>query len=267
MPEICQNTLPVRPWDSEATRRLPGLNPIAPGGWLQVDDAYGQQMAYREELIATRRDAVYRIDPGAGAAAEETLALVLEDLRGRSGFALSEGAVTCPDGRRVGLAGDDPLLTAARLVQEDLVLMQKRGDQHVLSGAVLCFPASWSLGEKFGRPLDAIHAPVDPYDAKMAHRVQRLFDFLRPEAPVWRANCLLYSDPDLFQPRRESDPRPLADQPPYWVRVERQSLLKLPASGWVLFSIHSYVVPYDSFDLPERTALRAFVNRTHGQGV
>ena len=267
MPEICQKTLPIRPWESEATRRLPGLNPVAPGDWLRVDDAYAAQMARREELIAGRRETVYRINPGAKAAAAEVLALVLAELQGKAGFGIDGGRVICPDGRQVRLAGIDPLLTAARLVQEDLILMQKAGDRHVLSGGVLCFPASWMLEEKFGRPLDAIHAPVAPYDEKMAQRVERLFAFLRPEAPLWRANCLLYSDPELFQPRREGDPRPLADGPPYWVRVERQCLLKLPASGAVLFSIHTCQVPLDSLGAADRRALGDFLRSAHAGGA
>ena len=38
--------------------RLPGLQPVAEDDWLRVDDAYAGQMAYRDQLIASRRDEV-----------------------------------------------------------------------------------------------------------------------------------------------------------------------------------------------------------------
>jgi len=252
MPEICQTTLPVMPWMEERTRRLPGLNPVAPGEWLQIDDAYGPQMALREKLISTRRDDVFRQADGARDAAAELLERILAELRAKPGFDVADHCVTCPDGRRVGLDDDTPLIIAARLVQEDLQILQKPDIEHVLTAAVLCFPASWTLAEKFGGTLSVIHNPVAPYDPAMAQRVQRMFDLMRPETPMWRANSLLYDDPALFQPRPENDPREISLDGPLWVRVERQSLVKLAQTGAVVFSIHSYVVPLSR--IPRRAA-------------
>jgi hypothetical protein len=141
-------------------------------------------------------------------------------------------------------------------VQEDLVLMEKPSgmDQHVLTAAALCFPASWSLAEKFLRPLTGIHAPVDVYDEDLARRVQRLFDGIRPGRPIWRANALVYADPALFQPRTEADRRPSPPEGPRWLRVERQCLARLPETGAVAFTIHTYVVPFESLDPEDRVA-------------
>ena len=113
----------------------------------------------------------------------------------------------------------------------------------MLTGGVLLFPASWTLAEKLGRPLGAIHGPVERYDAGLAGRVQRMLDFLRPGAPVWRANWLRYRDADLFQPRTEAEPRPRPGPGEGYLRSERQSLLKLELSGAVVFAIHTYVLP------------------------
>lgn len=113
----------------------------------------------------------------------------------------------------------------------------------MLVAAVLCFPASWRLDEKIGRPLTAIHAPVAVYDADVGRRVQRLFDAIRPGQPLWRANLLEYDDPALFQPRSAFDPprRTSGPEAPY-LRAERQCLLRLPRTGAVVFSIHTHVV-------------------------
>jgi len=244
MVEICQGALPHKPWRQDHTRRLPGLNPIAPGAWLIIDDAYGAQLAYKARLMAEKGGEVVQLAPEAEAAAGELLALVLRELKGKPGFEVQETHVTCPDGRRVMIDHDAPLQTCGQLVQEDLCIMQKQGDEHVLTGALLCFPASWSLAQKFMRPLIAIHDPVASYNADIARRVQRLFDGIQVDRPMWRANFLTYSDPDLFQPRRTQERRRVDPDAPKWMRVERQGLRKLPQTGAVIFSIHTYVVPF-----------------------
>ena len=263
MREICQDSLPVKPWMEEKTRRLPGLHPIAPGDWLRMDEAYGPQMAYRDELLAGHRDAVFRMSETALPAAQELLDRVLQEISGTPGYVISPEKVRCPDGRVVALDRSQPLVAAARLVQEDLVLMEKHETEHILTGAVLCFPASWSLEEKFGGTLTMIHVPVSPYTEDIGARVQRLFDFIKPELPMWRANYLVYSNPDLFQPRREDNRRSLDPDGPKWVRVERQCLVKLPVSGAVVFSIHTYVVPMATLSDAERVGLRDYEPAVH----
>ncbi|TIU52784.1 MAG: DUF3445 domain-containing protein, partial [Mesorhizobium sp.] len=53
-----------------------------------------------------------------------------------------------------------PLVQASLLVQEDLILMRRDESGWRLAAGSLCFPSSWSLLEKFGKPLQQIHAPV-----------------------------------------------------------------------------------------------------------
>ena len=104
------------------------------------------------------------------------------------------------------------------------------------------FPAAWALAEKIGRPLSAIHGPVARYDAGIAARVQRMFDMVSAERPLWRANLLRYDLPDLFQPHTEAAPRPVGRPDSPFLRSERQVIRRLPASGAVVFSIHTTVV-------------------------
>jgi hypothetical protein len=232
---VLQDVLPYRPWSQPALSRLPGLQPA--GRWLIRDEAFAGQMAERDRLLVAERGRVLA-DPG-GAVPGELLAEVLAHLRRDPGYRVGD-SVERPDGVRVALA--PPLEALARLVQEDLLILEKHGGEHVLTGGLLLFPASWSLTEKLGRPLTSIHHPVERYDADMARRVQRLFDLIRPGEPVWRANWLTYRDAGLFQPRTEAEPRPRPARGEGFVRSERQSLLKL-GSGAVVFAIHTYVVP------------------------
>jgi hypothetical protein len=249
---ILQAELPVKPWLDLRTRRLPGIQPVEAGDWLRVDDAYAGQMALRDRLIADQPDAVHALLPEAREAAAELLARVLAELRGMAGFVVGAEAVTRPDAVRVPIDRTEPLVTLGRLVQEDLCLLQPQGDQHVLTGAILCFPASWTLDEKIGRPLIGIHDTVPDYNADVAARVQRLFDAIRVEQPLWRANVLRYADPDLHQPRRVGAPRAKPATAPF-IRSERQCLVRLATSRAVVFSIHTYVVR-DSCLTPDESA-------------
>ena len=120
-------------------RRLPGTVPADADTWLAVDDRYAAQMAERERLIAARRQAVIGALPEAADAVDELLEMAL-DWAGAHGFLREGRAVACPDGRRVDI-GADPLEALGRLFQQDLCLLQKTGDEHRLTAAVLCFPA------------------------------------------------------------------------------------------------------------------------------
>ena len=234
------------PYDASAPRPLPGVQPLDPAAWLCVDEAYGAQMAERDRLLAARPGDVLALDAGAAPAAAELLEMVLHQLAARDDFTVAGDRVRRPDGAWVTVDRDAPLRTLGRLVQEDFCLMERRpgSDEHLLTGAVLCFPASWRLSEKFMRPMLAIHAPVDVYDADLARRVQRLLDGIRPGRPLWRFNALGYDDPALHQPRGApvADPARRARDAAPFLRSERQCLVRQPRSGAVAFSIHTYVV-------------------------
>ncbi|KUP91755.1 heme-dependent oxidative N-demethylase family protein [Tritonibacter horizontis] len=239
MTEILQTSIPYNPL---IPQRLPGIQPLNPEAWLEFDTAFAAQMAARDRLLATARDDVLRADPAAQEAAQELLDLVMALRYGVSGAAEQ---VHRPDGQIVPLDRDAPMVTLGRLVQQDLCLLQKPegAAEHVLTAAVLCFPASWTLAEKFQKPLVAIHNPVSSYTGDVARRVQRLFDGVQPGRPLWRINALWYADPSLHQPRREADPRPTSTpDTQHFLRSELQSIYRLPHTRAVVFSIHTTVM-------------------------
>ena len=222
-----------------AASRLPAMRPVS-RPWLFCDPSYDAQMAERRRLMAHCERDVYRQLPSGLAAACGFLALVLDDLP--HGFVVSGGDVTCPDGHRVALDWDNPLWSVGHMLQQDVCILEKQGAEHVLTGAVLCFPASWTLAQKIGKPLVGIHAPVADYDAGIAKRVQRMFDGVQEGRPMWRANALRYDDATLYQPRTENDPRPVGQVDAPYLRSERQTVLRLPQPGAVAFVIHTTVV-------------------------
>lgn len=218
--------------------RLPGVAPVQ-GNWLHVDDAYSAQMARRAEVLAEHPDQVIY---GEGSPAAQEMFEVALAAAADLGFQHLGDSVRRPDGVHVHIRA--PLLTLGHLFQNDFVLMEAGPDGHVLSAAVLCFPASWTLAEKAGRPLDIIHDPVEEYDDQLARRVQRLFDGVQVGRPLWRFNRLWYADAELYQPRSHAARRDIPATPSKanFVRSERQTIVRLRRTGAVVFAIHTYVV-------------------------
>lgn len=255
MDQICQSSLPFAPWMWAPSRRLPGVQPVPLEDWLQLDDAYAGQMARRIQLLQKERAQVLAAPADMLVPCRELLDLVLRQLPGL-GFDCGQ-KINCPDGRIVSIDYDAPLETLCHLVQEDFCLLVPEGGAHVLKAAVLCFPASWSLHEKLGHPLLAIHAPVASYGADLNKRVERLFTAAKPGRPLMRANALIYGDAELFHPRRNSDP-PRQHGSADFIRSERQTILRLPRSGAVVFSIHTYVVRKEDLTEEQRAGLRRY---------
>lgn len=233
--------------------RLPGLQPVPEGEWLSRDDAFDAQMAYRDRLLAERRADVAAELGEVEQAERDLLDAVLAHIAGDAGYRRQGDAVTRPDGVTVQLGADRPLVTAARLVQEDMLVMEKGASAHLLRFGVLCFPASWSLRQKVGRGMAGIHAPVERIDDKMNQRIERVLSALQPGNAVWRANVLCYNDPNLFQPRLESEKRPFDPAKPLFIRVERQGLRRLSPSNAVVFTIHTWLTPIERLT-PEQAA-------------
>lgn len=247
MTGITQASLPHTPWDDPALSRMPGMKPVE-GPWIVVDDAYAAQMAERARLMRERPEAVLAVLPGAEDAMEELRAVVLDALP--EGFRRDGDDVRCPDGRVVDASGA-PFAVLNGLLQEDLLLLELRGREHVLIAGLLCFPAHWTLAEKIGRPLVRIHRPVPAYDEDVAARVQRLFDRARPGRPMWRANVLPHAEAVLHRPKPEGTPREAAARARF-VRSERQTVLRLPRTGVVLFAVHTWIVALEDLTPAQR---------------
>lgn len=219
---------------------LPKMQPVS-GPLLRIDEAYSAQVAEKLRLISEHPEAHITVTEGAEAAVAELYGFILDVLRGLEGFEVGE-VVRCPDGRIVKPDPERPFETLAALVQEDLCVLQKHGEEHVLTGALLGFPAAWTLQEKLGKPLTRIHKPVAHYDAGIAARVQRFFDGVQVGRPLWRANLLRYEEPELFQPHNEANPRPVGNENSPYLRSERQTVFRLPVTNAVIFSIKTVVI-------------------------
>jgi len=236
---ILNSQLPIKAWLDPKTSRLPGVQPVAIKNWLTKSDTHAEQIAYRRELISARQETVFQSTPQSEAACVELCDLIFAEQN------LSPSKQI------------HPLLDAASHVQEDLCILQKQGDAHILTAAVMCFPSSWDVRQKIGRSIASIHHPV-PEFRNVASIVERMLSAIRDEQPLGRANFLIYTDPELHQPRGEGISKPIDPNAPRYIRVERQTFRRLPKTRAVVFAIHTYIVPESSLSPDEHQALAKF---------
>jgi len=221
-----------------------GLSALAPGeSWIEVDADRADDLREKRRLFAVERARVLQTLPGSEAAQREVRDLVAREIAERHP-ALAE---SLDRGDR-----DPAIEAAALLVQEDLCVMERRDAGWCLTAAAVCFPTRWDMPSKMGLPLTAIHDPVPTYRERVAASADRFFDELRPGRVYRRANWSLLDDPALFQPVALRGGAPVASIAAgdagraVWLRVERQTLQRLPASGAILFGIRIHRAPLEA---------------------
>ncbi|HEY6432806.1 MAG TPA: DUF3445 domain-containing protein [Acetobacteraceae bacterium] len=235
-------------------RMAMGLTACAPADWIELDEHYVAEMALRRELLRTRHEEVSAVVPGSDAARRETWDVLTAHLAAQwPDWFTSDGATFTNHltSERWNLAdpGLDPLEAAALLVQEDLCLIKPGDDGPELIAGVLCFPTRWRLLDKIGHKLTAVHGPVPFYKERLARPVDRFMNVVKPGHIAVRLNWSVLDDPALFQPGgkfrtdRNTNVTAANAGDSLFVRVERQTLSRLPASGAVLFTIRVHVYP------------------------
>lgn len=246
------------PYDGSSRPFTIGLKPIDPVGWIAPGGDLMDMLAEKDRLNREIPNLVFVEEPDTRQAQAELRDLLADHLvtAQPATYRRQGDHVTVAGFRHVDLAAPDraPLLAAADLVADDLVLMRKDASGWRLVAASLCFPSSWTLSEKFGRPLQQIHNPVPGFGegTRTADVIQRIFDNLQPGQPVIRWNWSLQSDRTLYKPLSslQRDERAVARPPRFadgaasaFIRVERQTLHKLPVSGDIVFTIRINLDP------------------------
>ncbi len=222
--------------------------------WFEFDARYQDEMAERRRLLAERHHDVFGVLPEAEDASREVLQRLVAHLTTQFPDWFRRRMATRWSTDLTGETWDlaappcHPLELAGRLVQEDLCIIQSDADTPRFTAAVLCFPSRWRLHEKLGRPLAAVHGPVPFYAERLATPVNRFMAKVKPGHIASRLNWSVLDDPAMYQPTgkwREAantaiTPDNAGDT--LYLRVERQTLTRLPRTGAILFGIrvHSY---------------------------
>jgi dimethylamine monooxygenase subunit A len=254
---------PHLPFEEPPFRMILDVDKTSEKDWFEIgdDSERSLQMIEKERLLASRHADIFIADDRALEASQATLDLMLDhlpvfwpdhytrtdetiNLKARPGFKESEFAI------KSTLSRLHPLDFAARLVQEDLVIMLppdmgegKKG--WWLAGASVTFPSRWNLKEKFGRPMSEIHSPVPFYDIYLEKAVDKFFDFMPSNRIFSRRNWSIHGTPELYQDGSEDNkssiinPKNAGEK--LWLRVERQTLRKVVETGAILFTIRIHL--------------------------
>lgn len=228
------------PWAEGKRPFSIAMAPVALEDWLEVDDRREADLGVKAAVLAADAGAV-RIGPDTEDAQDEVHGLIEAELD-RQGLARMPVAPppALADGTPFERAA--PLVRAAMMVPDDLVLMRHGAQAWHLAAAAVAFPSAWSLDEKFGRPMNAIHEKVPGWAGPMAARVARIFDNLAVDAPVWRLNWSIQFGGGLPLPVSKHERQATRQPADPLVRVERQTLRRL-RSGDLLFTIKVMVDP------------------------
>jgi len=222
-------TLRHAPWEEAGEFRI-GLRPIPSGAWLQGGEV---NPGARKDALYDAHPALVWAETGVSRPAQaEVLAMVSQALV-----------------REIAPEGNPPLLAASRAVADDLCLMEKCDGVWRLTALSLCAGSFFTAQDVLGRSLSELHRPVTGFEDSLLARVTRIFDNLRDDLILERRNWSVVSDPHLFAPdpgpMRAAigviDPATAGDA--IHVRVERQTLRRLPICGGVVFTIRVWIAP------------------------
>ncbi len=237
------------PYDGSSEPFAIGLTQIAPEGWIETDDDLEHYLAEKDRLTTEDREAVFQAVNGSESAQAEALNVLVAHLLDNHAatYARHDNTLTFLN-RRIPLdAPQPPLLTAGSLIADDLVLLENRDGGWRVTAGYVAFPSSWSLKEKAGKTIGEIHGPVPDFEpgSRNDGLINRMFDRIAPGRVVERFNWSIYPEADLDWPPEKGArlARQHFDPASNFIRVERQTLRKLPETGAMLFTIRIYHDP------------------------
>ena len=217
-----------RPWGAPPYDFAIGLRTIEEDAWLEGGDA---EATRKRVLLAYEPANVWGELEGSRAGQDEVRRLV----EAATGAAAETGS--------------PPLWAASLLCADDLCLMERREGLWVLTAASLCSPTFFTVAEALGKSIEGLHGPVPAFADRFQARVLRMFDALAAGPVLERTNWTVTGSGEAYLPSSAPVREAIADIPAgeagarLHLRIERQTLRKLPETGGVLFTIRSWRNP------------------------
>jgi len=257
-------TPPHFPFEEPPFSLSMGLLKVPDSKWFEIDDLKERalQLAEKKKFLASIHDDVFMADPSALKASIDTLNLMIANLITYQPDLYSHKDDAIKLKPHEGFEGEEfitnlkkntihPLDLAAKLVQEDLIVMlppNKKQKGWWLAAGSLAFPSRWNLKDKFRKNMDDIHAPVPFYKDQLKTPTNNFFDQMPCDEIFARRNWTLHNKPSL----RQDETKPIVAKTSInsknagerlWLRVERQTLRKLKETGAILFTIRTHLHP------------------------
>ena len=219
-----------------------GLEPIEEAEWLEIDNLFDSEIELKKKLYESHYKEVHQELDLSFKSQQELLEVLKAHLK-----------QYYPSHKITATETSSPLKKASMMVQEDLVLMIPAEEKYFLGAASLCAPSNWSLKEKFNDSLVDLHKYVPSYQKKIGNRVNNIFNKLPNDRIFQRFNWSIYEDASLFQPVKNKSlverSKTITDKNAgdrLFIRVERQTIRRLPKTQAIAFTIRVHVDPLSS---------------------
>lgn len=259
--------LPYFPFNEDVYKPTMGVQALLDNSLIEVDTmSYREELALKNTLLAEEYQQYYQAPQATEPMQWETIALLLpcmiqlypqhftlhidgdrwtwhnQLLGEETTFAFGESS-------SLPLPALDWL---GRQVQEDLLLLDGSGTEGMpLVAGHLCFPNAWCLDDKIGKSFLGIHHPVPLFAHYLGRSTSLLLERLKVGRPVWRINWSIKGTNRLnHMPRYSYEEEEAARNftvenigERCYLRLERQTLSRLPLTGGILFTIRTYQAP------------------------
>ncbi|KAF2634591.1 hypothetical protein P280DRAFT_234147 [Massarina eburnea CBS 473.64] len=250
---------PYRPfrWTYHQTM---SLTKMEPDWWLELDSTYTERIKQRQGLFEKYDTSVMDALPGSQFACKELMEISLQFLCARypQYFRLDKEAMIFHNGilnNETSLRTTHPLHVLLNNVPEDYALMMRDPDNgyYFFRAGIICSALGWNLGTKIGLSLPEIHKPIPDYKEKMQFSMDRYFTKKPTDKAIQRGSWGLEVDQPLYMP--PGDPHEKhrnvqmtdLDISRCHLRVDWQTLRRLPLSGAVVFNFKALFTPVQEF--------------------
>jgi len=189
------------PWGDGREKYRLGLKPIHIDEWFQ-GPPNKNLIDYKRGLLENKYNTVVRAIEGS----EKGQKLVAEHLN-----------VKQPKYQ-------DPIADASLMVQDDLCLIETRGEQRLIAACV-CSPSYWDLTKKIGKSLKEVHQPVKTLNEKIGGPIQKFIESAPVMKPFVRQNWFVHQDTKRMHLMEE---KISLNNPSNWFfRSERETVCRL----------------------------------------
>ncbi|KAH6966017.1 hypothetical protein EDB82DRAFT_318629 [Fusarium venenatum] len=230
-----------------------------PSELITIDEDYLDRITQRRSIIATHGPTVHGCIPEGDAAVCELYTYLLSEqlpTRFPTIFQLSQDKSICKN-LATGMSfptlpqgsADAALRVLGETIEEDLFLLRQTSEGHQSIAFMCCFPSGFDPSTKLGKTLVEIHAPVPSYE-KIGSSMERFFAKLEVGKSVKRTNWSVQTHTELFNCQGNhitGDDAYQHDEDvaieKTFLRIELQTLTRLPKTGAILFSFKTYLYP------------------------
>ncbi|KAF2456504.1 hypothetical protein BDY21DRAFT_347400 [Lineolata rhizophorae] len=236
------------------------LTRLEPDWWLELERSYAQRVAQRQELFQKHGKMVLDALPGSELACKELMEMCLQFYAARYPglFRIDKENMVFHNGilgTKTDLKATSPLHVLLNNVPEDfgIMLRDPQDGSYQFRAGTICSSLGWHVGTKIGMRLHEIHEPIPDYKEKMQFSMDRYFAKKPTDKAIQRGSWGLEVDQPLFMPPGDPHEKYRDYQASELtlsrcnLRVDWQTLRRLPLSAAVVFNFKGLFTPVEEF--------------------